>query len=101
MRLDRDTRMNGVIDGDYCLCVARNMLDTFQEAELENDGFNSLEMLMIKTLFDDIFENNIKNNYKTGRDNIASLLAGVGSDNLNESADRDVISLFDFLDQNN
>ena len=106
MRLDRDTRMNGVIDADYCLCVARNMLDTFQQAELESEGFNSLEMLMIKTLFDDIFENNIKNNYKVRRDDIVDLLAemetdSLETDNIDESATGEVISLFDFLDQNN
>ncbi|GAB6098153.1 hypothetical protein JCM16358_00320 [Halanaerocella petrolearia] len=86
MQLNNGERMQGFVDGNYCLQVAHDMLNIFKEAEVENDGFNSLEMLMIKSLFDDIFENTVKDSYKTGREEVEN--------NLSQMIDDDFLNLF-------
>ncbi len=95
MRLNKENRICGLIDGDYCLEVAHNMLELFNQAEVENDGFNSLEMLMIKALFDDIFQNNVKSRYKSGRDQVIDLLAFDDGLSTNNSMDENVINFFE------
>ncbi|AGB41409.1 hypothetical protein Halha_1464 [Halobacteroides halobius DSM 5150] len=86
MNLSDKERMQGLVDGDYCLQVAYDMIDRFKEAELDNKGFNSLEMLMIKSLFDDLFENTVNNSYKIGREEIEN--------DLSQMIDDDLLNLF-------
>ncbi|WP_027340857.1 hypothetical protein [Halonatronum saccharophilum] len=105
MRIDKDKRAAGIIDGDYCLQVASDMLERFQEEELENDGFNSLEMLAIKAVFDDLFENNIKSKYKEGRNEVLNLLNGLQSYEDREfmderdSFDSNIVNIFDYANK--
>jgi len=99
MRLSQEHRADGLVDADYCLKVAHSMLNIFDEKEKENHGFNSLEMLMIKAIFDDIFENTIKERYKAGRNQVMSFLSEFNSDlPVNQSQDN-IIDFLNFLDR--
>ncbi|PRX34730.1 hypothetical protein BX659_10245 [Orenia metallireducens] len=99
MRLSQENRANGLVDADYCLKVAHCMLNVFDEKEKENHGFNSLEMLMIKAVFDDIFENTIKERYKAGRDEVMNFLSTANNDlAINQSQDN-IINFLNFLDR--
>lgn len=86
MQFNDEERMQGFVDGNYCLQVAHDMVNRFKEAEVENEGFNSLEMLMIKSLFDDIFENTVKKSYERGREEVEN--------NLSHQIDEDILNLF-------
>ncbi|OCL26189.1 hypothetical protein U472_09245 [Orenia metallireducens] len=99
MRLSQEHRADGLVDADYCLKVAHNMLNIFDEQEKENQGFNSLEMLMIKAIFDDIFENTIKERYKAGRNEVTSFLLGVNADLPINQPQNNVINFLNFLDR--
>ncbi|TDX51371.1 hypothetical protein [Orenia marismortui] len=99
MRLSQDQRAQGLIDADYCLQIAHDMIDIFQKEEEDNKGFNSLEMLMIKSVFDDLFENTIKSRYKEGRNQVINFLSKEDIDLSLRNSNDNVVSLFDFLDK--
>ncbi len=98
MRLNSKERAAGLIDADYCLQISHDMLDVFNQEEVENHGFNSLEMLMIKAVFDDLFENMIKSRYKKGRNQVIDALIE-DENNLHSTKSNDnIIDFLNFLD---